>query len=501
MWLNIHFKCYFMKTYTSFLFTLLLVFSLSAQQKDIATLMSAMLLDTPIEEDLQELCDNFGGRVTGTEANKEAVEWGLKKFKEAGVSAEKQAFTIPSLWIENAVIAKVSGDANFKAKIVAKYYSRSTSKEGMTAPIIDVGYGSEKDFAKLGNAVKGKFVLVEQDLCLDIDGFFYEYANSANVDARAAKAGALGVILMASRPQKLLYRFVASDGADHGLFNLVMGREDVKRCQRILRAGGQLNLDLVLDVTTTGTQTSHNVIAEIKGSEKSEEVVIVGAHIDSWGLGTGANDNGCNVAMMIDLARQMKKLGIRPRRTIRFALWNGEEQGIFGSWGYVKRHQDQLDNHVMAMSVDIGSGEIIGFYTNGRPEVAKATEELIKPLHGLGVKAVFDLPLVGTDNFDFMLEGVANLVAWQKPYNYGLYYHSESDTYDKVSLENLKINSAIVAAMVLGYANLPDEKADWKRLTRAEIQKDIIEKHDQEFGMRMLGYWKDWASGKRGRKE
>ncbi len=491
-----------MKKISYSLFCCFLVLGLTAQpNNDMANLMSTLLGDTPIEEDLQELCDQYGGRVTGTEANRKAVDWGLRKFIDAGVAAQKESFKIASLWVENSTIAEVSGTTNFTPKVVAKYFSKSTPKEGITAPIIDVGYGTAEDFAKAGTAVKGSFVLVENDLCLDVDGLFTEYANAAKADALAAKAGAIGIINMASRPKKLLYRFIASDGYDHGLINLVMGREDAKRCQRILRADGKLDFSATLDVAYSGEQTSHNVIAEIKGYEKPDEVVLIGAHLDSWGLGTGANDNGCNVAMMIDIARQMIKMGVKPRRTIRFALWNGEEQGYFGSQAYTQLHQGELDQHIMKMSVDIGSGAIIGFFTNGRPELAKITKEVMKPVAGLGANSVLDIPIVGTDNFDFMLEGVGNLVASHKPFNYGQNYHAASDTYDKVDLEQLKRNSAIVAAVTLGYANLPDWKVNWQRQSRAAIAKEIVEKHNLEFSMRMFGVWKSWVDGSRGRKE
>ncbi len=474
----------------------------SAQKEVVGTgpdLMMSLLGETPIEEDLQELCDRFGGRVTGTEANLQSVNWGVQKFKEAGVAVTKEAFTIPSLWIENATIATVSGATHFTPKVVAKYYSKTTPKGGLKLPIVEVGFGTEEDFEKAGTSVKGKFVLVEADLCLDVDGLFKEYSDAAMIDARAAAAGAVGIINMSSRPKKLLYRFIASDGPDHGLVNIVMAREDAFRCQRILRSGGQLDFEVELDAVTETEITSYNVIAEIKGSERPDEVVLIGAHLDSWGLGTGANDNGCNVAMMIDIARQMTQLKVRPKRTIRFALWNGEEQGYFGSWGYTKSHQQELDKHIMTMSVDIGSGAITGFFTNGRPEMARITKQVMKPVAGLGAKGVLDVPIVGTDNFDFMLEGVGNLVAQHQPFNYGINYHASSDTYDKVDLAALKMNATIVGSVALGFANLPPEQVTWKRQSYQEVA-DIIEKFHLEFPMRMFGVWKVWERGERGRK-
>ena len=132
--------------------------------------------------------------------------------------------------------------------------------------------------------------------------------------------------------------------------------------------------------------------------------------------------------------------------------------------------------------------------------MAAITEEVMRPVSGLGAKVILDVPIVGTDNFDFMLEGVGNLVANHKPFNYGPNYHAPSDTYDKVDLESLKRNSAIVAAVALGYANLPDDKVNWSRQSHAEVS-ELVDNFHLEFPMRMFGVWKAWVSGERGRSK
>lgn len=138
-----------------------------AQKNDLHTLVMTLLSETPIEEDLQELCDHIGGRVTGSEANKAAVEWGLTKFEAAGVSVRKQAFEMPVLWLEKATNAQISGAINFVPKVVAKYQSPPADYEGQ---LIYMGYGTADDFKSKGDLVKDQFILVENDLCLDIDG-------------------------------------------------------------------------------------------------------------------------------------------------------------------------------------------------------------------------------------------------------------------------------------------------------------------------------------------
>jgi len=390
-------------------------------------------------------------------------------------------------------------EIDFEPLVVSKY---NTIPGEYSGKLIYVGQGTTADFDAIGDeAIKGHFLLVESDLCLDINGLFAEYAHATNVEMEAYHRGAKGIIFMSSRPNKVLYRFLtAMVTQDNIIPQLVMAREDAMRCVRAIQSRKELTVNMTIAAKTGPAFTSHNVIGEIKGSESPDEVVIIGSHIDSWALGTGANDNGCNVNMMIDIARQMKKLDIKPKRTIRFALWNGEEQGYFGSWDYTLDHEDQLDKHVMALSVDIGSGAINGFFTNGRAELLPVVKEVLLPVSELGEFSQINAPIVGTDNFDFMCQGVPNLVASHLPQVYGQNYHASTDTYDKVDLKQLKKNSAIVAALTLGFANLSDETAaSLPQQNRAEVQK-IFDEFDLEFTMRMFDVWEPWANETRGIK-
>lgn len=484
------------KFYSIFAALFFLAASVTAQNSDVQGLVAAMLSNTPLISDLEQLTDEIGGRPTGSQANFKAVEWGVRKFREAGVSARKEAFTMPGLWLGNSAKAQVSGDEQFPVRVVAMPFSIGTPPEGVTAPLVLVGKGTETDFRGAGKRVKGAFVLVETEVLRDIDGLFREYANAVEIEDRAFAAGALGVVYMSSRPQGLLYRHNASLGFKNSHPMLIMSREHAKRAMRLLRRGKKLQLTARINVRSGGPYTSYNVIGEIKGSASPEEFVVIGAHLDSWGLGTGANDNGCNAVMMIDIARQMRELGIQPKRTIRFVLWNGEEQGFFGSWGYVKKHQDELDRTVLNCTIDIGSGRIVGIFTNGRGLLASFVEKALQPVAAFGPFQQINAPIVGTDNYDFMMEGVANLVANHDPFNYGPNYHAESDTFDKVDLRQLKINSAIIAALAYGFANMD---ITYKRQTRAQVQH-IIDNTDLGKEMRMFRLMPDWENGKRGRK-
>ena len=169
---------------------------------------------------------------------------------------------------------------------------------------------------------------------------------------------------------------------------------------------------------------------------------------------------------------------------------------MVGSWGYVQRHAAELDRHVLAAAVDIGSGRINGFFTGGRPEIVPVVSRALAPVAGLGPFAEVDEPIVGTDNFDFMLEGVANLVANQDSANYGPNYHARSDTFDKVDLRQLRLNAAVTAAVLWAFASAD---LTWSRQSPAEVTR-LVESTDLKAQMDSMGLLGLWENGVRPRR-
>jgi hypothetical protein len=465
-------------------------------ENEVDRLIAAMLGDTPVIDDLHELTDTIGGRATGSQANRDAVAWALTKLHQAEVSATAEAFEMPNQWQENNVVASISGDVGFQANVVAKPFS--TPAKALNAPLLDGGLGSDADFERLGKSARGAWVLIETPVLDDdigLAGLFAEYTDAAEIEPRAFDAKVAGIVFMSSRPKNLQYRHNAALGSENKYPLLVMERENAKRALRLLRSGHDLSMSATIDVDSGYSYSADNVIAEIRGSTHPDEIVLFGAHLDSHDLGTGALDNGVNVAMLINIARQITRLGIQPARTIRFALWNGEEQGLVGSWKYTEQHEDELDQHVVAASFDIGSGRTTGFFTGGRPDLVTLVDKYLVPVTGLGPFQQVDVPLVGTDNFDFLVEGVPNLIAAQSDANYASNYHAESDTFDKVDQQQLKLNSAIAAAVIWGFAN---DTARLPRQSAAEVQA-LVDSTDLEEQMKSMAVWEHWAAGKRGR--
>jgi carboxypeptidase Q len=466
-----------------------------AQSDDASRLAGALLGDTPMVSDLRTLTDEIGGRPTGSPANLRAFDWALERFRDAGVEARKEPFQMPGLWLERSARATVKGrGVAFSPRVAALPFSTGTAAAGLTAPLVDAGKGAESDYAELGPKAKGAFVLVETDELLDLDGLFREYVEAGHIERRAIAAGAAGLVYMSSRPGNTLARHNASLGLANRHPMMMMERDAAARALRLLRAGTPLTLTATLDIHSGPAYQAHNVIGEIRGSIKPDEIVVIGAHLDSWDLGTGALDNGANAAMVIDIARQIRRLGLEPARTIRFALWNGEEQNLNGSFGYTLAHAAELDRHVMASSYDIGTGRISGFFTGGRAELVPVLERALAPVGGLGPFAHVNIPIVGTDNYDFMMQGIPNLVANQESANYGPNYHARSDDFGRADLRQLRLNAAIAAAATWGFATL-----DLALARQSARQVDsLVRNTDLADQMKSFNVYDAWVAGKRG---
>jgi carboxypeptidase Q len=266
----------------------------------------------------------------------------------------------------------------------------------------------------------------------------------------------------------------------------------------LLASGHPVFADLSIPNRIGGAIKTWNTIGEIKGSEKADEFVILGAHLDSWELGTGALDNGCNAALVVDALRTIKASGLRPRRSIRFILFSGEEEGLLGSRAYSRTHRAELDQAAGVIIYDSGTGKTNGFSTGGRGDVLDTVRRLTAPLQQFGVSELKTDMEWGTDHFDFMLEGVPTFVADQEEANYLENYHATSDTYDKVDFVQLKRHVAEAAEFAFALANLPEKIGP--RYTRAQIEQSMQETHSVEL-FKAFGLWDAWQSGALGRQK
>ena len=478
---------------------------------DANRIIQTALQPSPLESDLHHLTDEIGGRVPGTQAMQHAVEWGVKAFNVAGAdSVHTEGFTIPNSWSEGVTEMTVTafyevGDPKVGGLLPVIFRAHAVSiawapvlAPAKHIPIVDVGTGSEVDFKKAGD-VSGKVVLVHTVVLKTWADLFAEYTNAPPVIDLAVKGKARAVAFMATREHDILYRHTnSSEGEIDRLPMVLVAREDGERIARLLASGRPVWADLSIPNQIGGPIKAANVIAEIKGSDKPDEFVVVGAHLDSWELGTGALDNGCNAALVIDALRAIKASGLRPRRSIRFILFSGEEEGLLGSRAYATAHRRELDKAAGVVIYDAGTGKTTGFAVGGRKDVLDTAKTLIAPLQQFGVTELKPEMEWGTDHFDFMLEGVPTFVADQVEANYLENYHAVSDTYDKVDFAQLKKHVAEAAALTFGLASLPEKIGP--RLTHDQIEQTMRETNSIVL-FKAFGLWDDWVAGKRGRQK
>ena len=477
---------------------------------DEARIIQVALQPSSLESNLRRLTDEIGGRVPGTPAMERAVDWGVQMFKDAGAdSAHTEEFTIPYSWSEGATEmivsstgtpldsnAEQSPEVNFRVRCVSIAWAPALARE-KHVPVVEVGHGTAADFKKAGD-ISGKIVLVQTAVLKTWDDLFAEYNNAIPAVAAAVRGKAKAVVFIATREHDILYRHTNSfAGEIDRIPQVLVAREDGERMERLLAAGHPVWADLAIPNKIGGPIETANVVGEIKGSEKSDEFVILGAHLDSWELGTGALDNGCNAALVVDAMRAIKASGLRPRRSIRFILFSGEEEGLLGSRAYSVAHRPELDKAAGVIIWDAGTGKTTGFASGGRKDVLDTATRLTEPLRQFGLTELKTDMEWGTDHFDFMLEGVPTFVADQQEANYLENYHAVSDTYDKVDFPQLKKHVAEAAEFSFALANLSEKIG--RRLTRAQIEQSMHDTHSVEM-FKAFGVWDAWESGAIGRQ-
>jgi hypothetical protein len=451
-----------------------------------------------MEENLRRLTDEIGGRVTGTPQMAKAIEWGVAAFHAAGIDVHREKYTLPVTWSEGETRLELLGPVKFPVRLISEGWSPATPAGGIESTVIDIGYGNEDDLARAGGSIKGAIVLVHSDIGSTWADLFNEYLRPPLIIDRAVKDGAAAILWIGARERLLLYRHTNSlVGEVDKIPQAVLAREDGMRLARTVAAySGKVRVRLAMPNKIGGPVEQENVVGEIRGYEKPDEAVILGAHLDSWELGTGALDNGCNAALVIEAARAIKATGLLPRRTVRFVLFSGEEQGTVGSFEYVRAHRAELDKIRAMITYDSGIGRVTGYSLGGRRDIEAGVREVLKPLESWGANNHTYDASFGTDNFDFLLEGVPTLVANQEEANYLPNYHAASDTLDKVDMRELKLHAALAALTAWGIADRTEPVG--KRLTRAELDA-LIKETGLDQQLKLLGYWDAWQSGARGR--
>lgn len=458
------------------------------------------LKPSSIGTNLQRLTDEIGGRISGTPAMERAVHWAVDAFHVAGADdVHTEAFTLPGSWAEGATEMTVVEPVSFRVSAVSLAWAPALASQHHVR-VVPVGRGTPEEFAHAGDIARS-VLLVEQGEMKAWKDLDEEYDVAFGIIDRALQGKALAIAFQSTRPNGLLYRHTNTVAAEMDRIPMVLiGREDASRMVRLAASGKTLYADLSIPNEISGPVQTANVVAEIRGREKPEEFVVLSAHLDSWELGTGALDNGCNAALVIDTLRTIKASRSQPRRSIRFILFSGEEEGLYGSRSYVASHRAELDNIVALVNFDNGVGRLTGFSLGGRKDLVSPVSSLLAPLPELkGIRLSTDgQGDADSDNFDFMLAGIPALNASNEEDNYLINYHASSDTFDKVDLPRLKKQVAEAAVLTFAIADSPQRIGP--RLHRAQIEQNL--RHNKlDESLKEAGMWDDWEKGRRGRTD
>jgi carboxypeptidase Q len=256
-----------------------------------------------------------------------------------------------------------------------------------------------------------------------------------------------------------------------------MTMEDQGQVERLLASGKTIRLRInVQNTFTGGSVESANVVGEIVGREHPEEVLVVGAHLDSWDLSEGATDNGTGATSVLAAAEAILKSGQRPRRTIRFVLFTGEEQGLLGSLAYVKQHAGEMQNHLGSIVLDDGQGPVKEFQMGGRNDLIDSMRAFVNSLDNIREITVNDRREFGTDTGPFILAGLPGINIEQDSPDYKYTHHSAADALEAVKPDVLTQNATILALTAFWLADRPERFATpWPAARTAKMLRDAGE--------------------------
>jgi len=426
-------------------------------------IISTARADRGAYKKLAYLTDQIGHRLAGSPELDKAIAWAAQAMKDDGLDARTEKVMVPH-WVRGVEEASITAPINRSLHLLTLGGSVATPKGGLSAPVVVVHDWKELDTK--AESIKGAIVVYNVAMpawTLEKGSGYgktveYRFAGAS----QAAKRGAVAALVRSVTAKSLSTPHTGAMGYDKDqpkIPTAAITVEDAELLDR-LSAQSKVTLHLRLEPQVLPDVESANVIGELRGREKPDEVVVIGGHIDSWDVGQGAHDDGAGIVTMMQAVRVLKQLGLTPRRTIRVVLFTNEENGVRGAKTYAETHKDELAKTVLALESDSGGFAPRGFGVGHKDaEAAKRTRarltEVAALLAPLGKLRVDD-GHGGTDIEPMEAAGVPQVgleVAGEKYFDY---HHTEADTLDKVDPQDLADMVAAVAVLAYVVADLPD---------------------------------------------
>jgi carboxypeptidase Q len=418
------------------------------------SLIRGATADSSAYRRLGRLVDTFGSRLSGSPSLEAAIDWVLETMKTDGLENVRGEPVMVPRWVRGAESAELVRPRRARLAVLGLGGSVGTAARGITAPVLVVG--SLEELARRAAEAKGRIVL------LDVP--FTEYTATRHVrtdgPSAAARAGAVACLIrsVATFSMRNPHTGVTLyDSTAARIPAAALSVEDAMMLHRLQDRGEPLVVTLRMGAHTLPDAPSRNVVAEIVGREKPDEVVVLGGHIDSWDVGQGAMDDGGGSVAAWEAVRLLKRLGLRPRRTVRVVLWTNEENGGRGAEAYAKAHAGELSRHVLAMESDNGVFNPRGYVLGGSDSAAAVIRQvaaLMQPIGATGLERVDGSPAADTE--PLAAAGIPAMELDVDGSRYFWYHHSDADMLDKLDPAELARCVAAMAVMAYVVADLPE---------------------------------------------
>ena len=423
-----------------------------------ARIIGGALTDGGAMRGLTGLCDGVGPRLSGSAGAAAAVAWAADRFKQDGVSVKLEKVMVPH-WVrgnlERGELVARPGAAALALSLTALGGSGPTPESGLTAEVLEVH--SLAEVPALGEKAKGKIILFQHNMTVAKEyGELGELRGKGPIAAQ--KAGAVAALVRSLSTASLRTPHTGAtrvDAAAGPFPSAALAAEDAELLHRLLEAG-PVKVKLWLSAHALPDVESANVVAEVRGSEKPDEIVLIGAHLDSWDLAQGAVDDGAGVAIAMESLRLIAKE--KPRRTVRAVLFMNEENGLRGGEGYAKEHASEVGKHVAALEADSGSGRPLSVQVHGGAGAADLLRPWMLPLATLGCEATADSPDAGGADVSPLAnvpDPVPMVSVRQDSSRYFDLHHTAADTLDKVKPFELAQATAAFAWTAFALAQMP----------------------------------------------
>ena len=438
--------------------------------KTVDRILETTLAGNGAWDKLVELCDDIGHRLSGSPELEKAVAWAAATLKRDGHENVRTEKVMVPKWVRGEESLELVKPRGMTLDMLGLGLSVGTDSRGIEAEVVVVD--DERGLKRLGKAVAGKIVLfnnaMEQyDAQKAGAGYGHHVRFRSRGPSMAAELGAVAVLVRSVTAYSLNTPHTGATSYKDGIKKIPAAAvtiEGATLIERFTRRGKKVVVKLKMAAKHHGLAPSANVIAELVGTEKPEEVVVIGGHIDSWDAGTGAHDDGSGCVMAMEALTVLRKLGLRPRRTIRVVLFTNEENGLEGAKAYAKDHAKELASHAAAIEADSGCFQPKGFgLTINDAEKAEAGAKqlqeilwMLKPVGATHGKVGW----AGADLLPMADAGVPRLGLRMDNSTYFNYHHTPADTVDKVNPEHLSKNVASMAALAFVLADMPGRLGD-----------------------------------------